>query len=350
MIELLPVHETDSDQVGAHAGTTNHWGYQTLGFFAPNRDYSSDKSLGGPTREFKEMVRRLPRRRGEVYLDVVYNHTAEGGNWDDDVDAAAFTSLGGFATADYYVLNASRRPRSTARPARPTRSTTAHLGVACSWCWTPLEYWHKVMGVDGFRFDLAPVLGRRPADAGRGRGLGRQRRFFPDHPLLRAVVELASGRASRSSPRPGICGATRSATSRPGWGEWNGRFRDAMRGYLKGDGNTDEFMALFNGDYVHFHDNGGPHKSVNFVTAHDGFTMLDLVSYNAKVNDQPFPFGPSDGGSDNNTSWDSGGDHALRRTRWRNFWLITFLARGVPMIVSGTSTAAPRTATTTRGR
>ncbi|HRL48278.1 MAG TPA: alpha-amylase family glycosyl hydrolase [Propioniciclava sp.] len=332
VIELLPVHETDSDQVGAHAGTTNHWGYQTLGFFAPNRDYSSDKSLGGPTREFKEMVAAFHAAGVKVYLDVVYNHSAEGGNWDGSADAAGFTTLGGFATSDYYVLNASGGLIDGATGTSNQMNYSSPL--SCSLVMDSLEYWHGVMGVDGFRFDLAPVLGRRPADAA-PEDWEAQRRFFPDHPLLVGIVELAQRQGFEVVAEAWDLWGYEVGNFPSGWGEWNGRFRDAMRGYLKGDGNTDEFMALFNGDYVHFHDNGGPHKSVNFVTAHDGFTMLDLVSYNAKVNDQPFPFGPSDGGSDNNTSWDSGGDHALRRTRWRNFWLITFLARGVPMIVSG---------------
>lgn len=120
-----------------------------------------------------------------------------------------------------------------------------------------------------------------------------------------------------------------------GWGEWNGRFRDAVRGFLNGDGNARDFMTVVNGDYEHYADQGGAQKSVNFVTCHDGFTLLDLVSYSRKLNDQTPPFGPSDGGSDDNRSWDSDGDHALRRQRMRNFWTVLFFSRGVPLVASG---------------
>lgn len=332
VIELLPVHETDSDQVGAHHGTTNHWGYQTLAFFAPNRDYSSDKSLGGPTREFKQMVQAFHDAGLKVYLDVVYNHSAEGGNWGGDLDAAGFTTLGGFATADYYQLNGEGRLIDGATGTSNQMNYSS--AISCDLVRDSLAYWHEEMGVDGFRFDLAPVLGRRP-DHAEPDDWAAQRRFFPDHPLLTSIVDLAHEHSFEVIAEAWDLWGYEVGNFPSGWGEWNGRFRDAMRRYLKGDGNTDDFMAFFNGDYLHFHDSGGPQKSVNFVTAHDGFTMFDLVSYNAKDNDQADPFGPSDGGGDNNLSWDSGGDHALRRARWRNFWLITFLARGVPMIVSG---------------
>ncbi|MFT3876258.1 MAG: alpha-amylase family glycosyl hydrolase [Propioniciclava sp.] len=332
VIELLPVHETDSDQRGDQAGTTNHWGYQTLAFFAPNRDYSSDQSLGGPTREFKEMVRAFHAADIEVFLDVVYNHSAEGGNWGGDLDAAGFTTLGGFATTEYYALTAGGGlidgATGTSNQMNFSSRITSRLVL------DSLRHWHDTMGVDGFRFDLAPVLGRRP-NAAEAEDWEAQRRFFSNHPLLDAVAKLAEEKTFEVIAEAWDLWGYEVGNFPSGWGEWNGRFRDAMRAYLKGDGNTDDFMSFFNGDYLHFNDNAGPQKSINFVTAHDGFTMFDLVSYNAKNNDQPYPFGPSDGGSDNNLSWDSGGDQALRRTRWRNLWLITFLARGVPMIVSG---------------
>lgn len=332
VIELLPVHETDSDQVGAHNGTTNHWGYQTLAFFAPNRDYSSDKSLGGPTREFKEMVRAFHEAGIEVFLDVVYNHSAEGGNWSGDLDAAGFTTLGGFATTEYYALTSSG---GLIDGATGTSNQTNFSSIlTCNLVLDSLRHWHDTMGIDGFRFDLAPVLGRRPNEAEADDWVA-QRRFFSNHPLLDAVANLAEENHFEVIAEAWDLWGYEVGNFPSGWGEWNGRFRDAMRAYSKGDGNTDDFMAFLNGDYLHFNDNDGPQKSVNFVTAHDGFTMFDLVSYNDKNNDQPYPFGPSDGGSDNNLSWDSGGRKSLRRTRWRNLWLLTFLARGVPMVVSG---------------
>lgn len=332
VIELLPVHETDSDQVGDQQGTTNHWGYQTLAFFAPNRDYSYDKSLGGPTKEFKQMVLAFHEAGLEVFLDVVYNHSAEGGNWNGELDSAGFTTLGGFATTEYYVLTSDGGLIDGATGT--SNQTNFSSPLTCNLVLDSLRHWHDTMGVDGFRFDLAPVLGRRP-NAAEAEDWVAQRRFFSNHPLLDDVARLAGENEFEVIAEAWDLWGYEVGNFPSGWGEWNGRFRDAMRAYGKGDGNTDDFMAFFNGDYLHFNTNDGPQKSINFVTAHDGFTMFDLVAYNEKFNDQPYPFGPSDGGSDNNLSWDSGGDEALRRTRWRNFWLITFLARGVPMIVSG---------------
>lgn len=332
VIEFLPVHETDSDQVGASTGTTNHWGYQTLAFFAPNRDYSSDKSYGGPTREFKQMVRAFHDAGIEVFLDVVYNHSAEGGNWGGELDSAGFTTLGGFATTEYYVLTAEGGLIDGATGTSNQMNFSSPITSAL--VLDSLKHWHEAMGIDGFRFDLAPVLGRRP-DAAEAEDWDAQRRFFADHSLLKAVRTWAAEQHVEVIAEAWDLWGYEVGNFPAGWGEWNGRFRDAMRRYLRGDGNTDDFMAFFNGDWLHFNSSGGPQKSVNFVTAHDGFTMFDLVSYNDKANDQPYPFGPSDGGADENLSWDSAGDQALRRTRWRNFWLVTFLARGVPMIVSG---------------
>lgn len=168
------------------------------------------------------------------------------------------------------------------------------------------------MCVDGFRFDLAPVLGRAPY------------RFDENQPLLLAIRDLGREQSVEMI-----------AEAWDLWGEWNGHFRDAVRRFLKGDGNTRDFLERVNGDYQTFNDRGGPQRSINFVTAHDGFTLMDLVSYDAKNNSVDWPFGPSDGGSDDNQSWDSAGDHALRRKRLRNFWTILLFSRGVPMTVSG---------------
>ena len=331
-IELLPVHETNSDQHGDTNGTTNFWGYQTIGFFAPNRDYSSDKSPGGPTREFKQMVSAFHEHGIEVYLDVVYNHTSEGGNWDNDVDSAAFTSFGGFATTIYYDLTADGWIVDDATGS--SNQTNFSHRPMCDLVMDSLSYWHKVMGVDGFRFDLATVLGRFPAASDK-EDWGGRRRFYKAHPLLREVADFADQQDIEVIAEAWDLWGYEVGNFPSGWGEWNGRFRDTMRHYLKGDGNTRAFMDLLNGDWLHFNDNAGPQKSINFLTAHDGFTMFDLVSFNDKDNQQPFPFGPSDGGTDANVSWDSGGDQALRRARWRNNWLIPMMSRGVPMVVSG---------------
>lgn len=330
-IELLPVHETNHSE-SCRAGKTNFWGYMTLAFFAPNRLYAHDRSPGGPTREFKAMVDAFHAAGLEVYLDVVYNHSAEGGNWNNDVNTTGFVSLGGFATAEYYSLTGDARlvDGATGTSNQLNHSSAASQALVLD----SLAYWADDMGVDGFRFDLAPVLGRKPAAAARD-DWDDQKRFFPDHPLLIGIAKLAQDRDLEVIAEAWDLWGYEVGNFPPGWGEWNGRFRDAVRGFAKGDGNTTDFIDMMNGDYHHFADQGGPQRSINFVTAHDGFTLADLVSYPGKANDQPYPFGPSDGGNDANMSWDSGGSQPLRRQRLRNFWTLLMFSRGVPMLVAG---------------
>lgn len=330
-VELLPIHETNASESGRD-GATNSWGYMTLSFFSPNRQYSSDKSFGGPTREFKEMISAFHDAGMEVYLDVVYNHTAEGGNWNGDVNTTGFTSLGGFATAEYYHMT---KDKILVDGATGTSNQLNYSSaVAQQLVLDSLRYWCIDMGVDGFRFDLATVLGRKPAESAPDDWAG-QKRFFNDHPLLVAIAEFAEAERIEVIAEAWDLWGYEVGNFPRGWGEWNGRYRDAVRRYTKGDGNTVDFLDMFNGDYHHFHDNGGAQKTINFVVAHDGFNAADLVSYQEKNNGQPFPFGPSDGGSDNNLSWDSGGDQALRRQRLRNLWTILMFSRGVPMVVAG---------------
>jgi len=329
-LELLPVHETSGSELDT-TGSSNHWGYMTLGFFAPNRQYAADKSPGGPTREFKAMVRAFHDAGIEVYLDVVYNHTGEGGNWGDG-DTVGFTSFGGFATPDYYVLTDTGLLVDGATGCG--NQTDLSSPVAQRLVLESLAYWCDEMGVDGFRFDLAPVLGRLP-DAAPREAWGEQRRFHSEHPMLTAIRDLAAARDIEVIAEAWDLWGYEVGNFPDGWGEWNGRYRDAVRRYLKGDGNTGTFMAMMNGDYQGFRDQGGPQRSINFVTAHDGFCLLDLVSYDGKVNGQPWPFGPSDGGSDSNDSWGSGGNQTFVRQRLRNFMVALILARGVPMMCSG---------------
>ena len=330
-IEFLPVHETNASE-SARPGATNAWGYMTLDFFAPNRQYAADRSPGGPTREFKEMVSAFHAAGMEVYLDVVYNHTAEGGNWNGDVATTGFTSLGGFATAEYYQMTGDKRlvDGATGTSNQMSYSSPAARRLVLD----SLHYWSAVMGVDGFRFDLATVLGRLPADAAPD-DWGALKRFFNEHPLLTGIAALAEAENIEVIAEAWDLWGYEVGNFPRGWGEWNGRYRDAVRRFTKGDANTADFLNMVNGDYHHFEDNGGPQKSINFVVAHDGFNLADLVSYQTKVNDQPYPFGPSDGGSDDNLSWDSGGDQGLRRQRLRNLWTILMFSRGVPMVVAG---------------
>jgi len=330
-VELLPVHEQNASE-SAREGATNAWGYMTLSFFAPNRQYAADKSWCGPTREFKEMVSAFHDAGLQVYLDVVYNHTAEGGNWNGDVNTTGFTSLGGFATAEYYQMTSDKRliDGATGTSNQVNYSSEAARNLVLD----SLRYWTQDMQVDGFRFDLATVLGRLPDEA-HPDDWARQKRFFSDHPLLVDIAEFARQERIEVIAEAWDLWGYEVGNFPRGWGEWNGRYRDAVRRFTKGDANTVAFTDMFNGDYHHFHDSGGAQKTINFITAHDGFNMADLVSYQEKQNNQEPPFGPSDGGSDDNLSWDSGGSQALRRQRLRNLWTILFFSRGVPMIVAG---------------
>ncbi len=330
-LELLPVHETTYSE-SSRLGHTNSWGYMTLSFFAPNRNYSYDKSLGGPTAEFQQMVASFHEIGMEVYLDVVYNHTAEGGNWNGDPATVGFTSLGGFAAAEYYVMTSSHAlvDGATGTSNQLNYSTPQAQQLVLD----SLEHWTLEMGVDGFRFDLATVLGRKPKEAERD-DWDAQKRFFNDHPLLVEIAEFADEHGIDVIAEAWDLWGYEVGNFPRGWGEWNGRYRDAVRRFTKGDGNALELADMLNGDHHHFMDNGGPQKTVNFIDAHDGFNLADLVSYQEKQNHHPFPFGPSDGGSDNNLSWDSGGSQSLRRQRIRNFFTLLYMSRGVPMFVAG---------------
>ena len=335
VIELLPVHQSTSSgrTQGPDDPPENYWGYTTLAYFAPNREYAHDRSPGGPTREFKQMVAAFHEAGVEVYLDVVYNHSGEGGHWGGDLDSTSFTSLGGFAAQEYYVLTGDNRLVDGATGV--SNQLNFSNEITCRLTLDSLCYWTHDMGVDGFRFDLAPVLGRKP-DAAHRDDWTRQREFFGQHPLLLEIARLADRSHVEVVAEAWDLWGYEVGNFPSGWAEWNGRYRDAVRAFAKGDGNTQAFIEQTNADYAHFHDQGGPSKSVNFVTAHDGFTLMDLVSYNQRTNTSlSWPFGPSDGGTDDNTSWDSGGDQALRRARLRGLLAILLLSRGVPMIVSG---------------
>jgi glycogen operon protein len=330
-IELLPVQETANDTNPDDSPGGNYWGYMTFGYFAPDRRYAYDKSPGGPTREFKQMVKAFHDQGLEVYLDVVYNHTGEGGNVGHK-DVTAFVSFGGFDASEYYVLTDDYRlvdgATGCGNQLNFSHQVTQNLVV------DSLSYWLEEMGIDGFRFDLAPVLGRTPSAFAR-ENWKEQRQFFPQHPLLKRIQLLGEKYDAEIIAEAWDIWGYEVGNFPAGWAEWNGRYRDSVRRFLKGDGNTNNFCQQVNGDYESFNDQGGPQKSINFVVAHDGFTLMDLVSYNHKNNDNTWPFGPSDGGNDNNDSWDSGGDRTLRRQRLRNFWTILFFSRGVPMVLWG---------------
>jgi isoamylase len=332
-VEFLPVHEFANDlnpeefpgwdrhfDEPPHG---NYWGYMTYGFFAPDRLYSHDKSPGGATREFKQMVKAFHEEGIEIYLDVVYNHTGEGGLWDATGDTAEILSFRGFDNAEYYALTDNNRFYWESTGCG--NNFDASKPMVQNLIKDSLHYWSMEMGVDGFRFDLATVLGRT----------GMNHSFDAGANLLHDIATMAEKNQIEIMAEAWDLGGYHVGDFPKGWAEWNGIYRDSVRRFLKGDGNSLAFIQSLNGDYAHFQDQGGPHKSVNFLTAHDGYTLMDLVSYNQKNNGAHWPFGPSDGGSDDNLSWDSGGDQGLRRQRLRNFFLIQFFSRGVPMTCGG---------------
>ncbi len=324
-IELLPVHETANDINPDDSSGGNYWGYMTYGFFAPDRRYSYDKSLGGPTKEFKEMIKAFHDNGLEVYLDVVYNHTGEGGTWDGTGAAAEITSFRGIDNSSYYALvdGSPHYWQSTGCG----NNFDASTDVVKNLIKDSLEYWITEMGADGFRFDLAPVLGRDSYP---------DYNYNPSAQLLKDIADMTTVHNVEMVAEAWDIGAYSVGSFPEKWGEWNGHYRDQVRRFMKGDANTGDFTNVFNGDYDSFNDQGGPHKSVNFLVAHDGFTLADLVSYNDKNNTSvSWPFGPSDGGNDDNDSWNSNSDQALRRQRIRNFWVIQMMSRGIPMTVWG---------------
>jgi isoamylase len=336
-IELLPVHETAAGPCPTGRPGGNFWGYMTACFFAPDRRYAADKRPGGPTREFKAMVRAFHEEGIEVYLDVVYNHTAEGGLWDSTGASAEILSYRGLDNPGYYAL-VPGNPRAYWESTGCGNNLDAGSPAVRGLILDSLAYWLDEMGADGFRFDLAPVLGRVQA-AGYG--------FNPRADILVQIADLAASRGAEVIAEAWDCseGGYQVGNFPDRWAEWNGRYRDSVRRFMKFSlgGNLSPADAL-HGDWLHFADQGGPGRSINFVDAHDGFTLADLVSYDRKRNDGDWPFGPSDGGSDSNESWDSSwvppaadcpDSRAFRRQRWRNFVAFLMLSRGVPMTVYG---------------
>ena len=349
-IELLPVHESDNDGNPDNSPGGNYWAYMTYGYFAPDRRYSSDKSLGGPTKEFKEMVAAFHEAGMEVYLDVVFNHSGEGGLWYsktkwvdgkevsnpefDNYQTVELTFMRGLDNSSWYCLPPAAKG-SYWETTGCGNNLQCDNPIVGQMILDSLEYWIDEMGVDGYRFDLAPVVGREFD--------GTNWNYNPNAQLLKDIASLGASRNAEMIAEAWDIGAYGVGTFPAGWGEWNGRYRDALRGFV-GTGNksgTDkgDFLQYMNGDYNNFNDQGGPHKTVNFVVAHDGFTLADLCSYEGNGNAQnsklSWPFGPSDGGNGDYNSLGFGTTQAAKRQANRNYIAIQMMSRGVPMIVWG---------------
>lgn len=343
-IEFLPVQETQNDTNDNIPNTNsgdNYWGYMTLNYFAPDRRYAYDKTPGGPTREFKEMVKAFHDNGIKVLVDVVYNHTGEGGAWSPtDKTTYNITSFRGLDNATYYSLTSDMQnswDNTGVGGNYNTRNTVAQNLIIDS-----LAYWRDKLGVDGYRFDLASVLGNTCQH-----GCFNFDKMDAGNALNRVVAELP--------PRPALGGSGVDLIAEPwaiggnsyqvggfpsGWAEWNGSYRDVVRQAQNKLGSvaitTGQMASRFAGSSDLYGDDGRkPWHSVNFVTAHDGFTLKDLYSCSGKNNNQAWPWGPSDGGEDNNNNWDQGGIAADQRKAARNGMALMMLSAGVPMIVGG---------------
>jgi glycogen operon protein len=325
-VELMPVHQFVSDAILAERGLANYWGYNTIGFFAPHNAYSASGSRGEQVQEFKSMVRTLREAGIEVILDVVYNHTAEGNHLGPTL------SFRGIDNASYYRL-AGDDQRFYVDTTGTGNSLLMRHPHVLQMIMDSLRYWILEMHVDGFRFDLAAALARQFHE------VDRLSAFFDmvqQDPVVSQVKLIAE-------PWDVGEGGYQVGNFPPLWSEWNGKYRDTVRDFWRGEHATlPEFASRLTGSSdLYLSDGRRPVASVNFVTCHDGFTLADLVSYNDKHNEANGERGAD--GSDDNRSWNCGaegpsqdpGITALRHRQQRNFLSTVLLSQGVPMLLAG---------------
>ncbi|NLU71934.1 glycogen-debranching protein [Streptomyces sp. HNM0575] len=343
-VEFLPMQESQNDANDADPGSSaddNYWGYVTDDFFAPDRRYAADRSPGGPTREFRAMVRAYHDAGIKVIADVVYNHTGEGGPWKEgDKDTYAIHSYRGLDNPAYYSLTDDRQEpmdNTGVGGNYNTRNPVAQDLVIDS-----LAYWKDTLGVDGFRHDLAPLLGNTCQH-----GCFKYSATDPKTALHRITEEMPArgpggGEGTDWIAEPWALGeGTYQIGEFPaGWSEWNGKYRDTLRtgqNKLGVEEVTPKQLATrFAGSSDLYGDDGRrPFNSVNFMVAHDGFTLRDLYACNEKDNGRSWPYGPSDGGSDDNISWDQGGSATAQRQAARNGFAFLMLSAGTPMMTGG---------------
>jgi isoamylase len=321
-VELLPVHSYVNDRHLAEKGLQNYWGYNTLGFFAPEMRYSASRKV----KEFKTMVKTLHSAGIEVILDVVYNHSCEGNQLGPTL------SLRGVDNASYYIVNADNRRYYDDFTGCGNTVNLEHPR-ALQLVMDSLRYWVEEMHVDGFRFDLASALAR---EAGKVENLGGFFDAIRQDPVLNRVKLIAE-------PWDLGHGGYQVGNFPLGWAEWNDRYRDGMRSYWKGDGGMlGEVAKRLTGSQDLYGWSGKqPSASINFVTAHDGFTLHDLVSYNDKHNEANGE--DNRDGNSNNHAWNCGVEGptddadvlSLRARQKRNLLATLLLSQGVPMLLAG---------------
>jgi glycogen operon protein len=325
-VELMPVHHHARDRHLEEKGLTNYWGYNSVGYFVPDRRLARSTTPAGSVREFKRMVRALHAAGLEVILDVVYNHTAEGNHLGPTL------SLKGIDNASYYRL-VSGDPRHYMDFTGCGNTLNMRSPQVLQLIMDSLRYWVLEMHVDGFRFDLASALARELFE------VDRLASFFDiihQDPVLSQVKLIAE-------PWDLGQGGYQVGNFPVLWTEWNGKYRDTVRRFWRGDGGTVSELAtrLSGSNDLYGHSGRKPYASINFVTAHDGFTLNDLVSYNEKHNDANLENNAD--GESNNLSFNHGvegptddpGIAEVRRRQARNFLATLLLSQGVPMISHG---------------
>ncbi|WP_248759628.1 glycogen debranching protein GlgX [Pseudarthrobacter sp. SSS035] len=325
-IELMPVHQFVNEGTLQDKGLSNYWGYNTIGFFAPQNTYSSTGDTGQQVQDFKAMVRTLHRAGIEVILDVVYNHTAEGNHLGPTL------SFKGIDNASYYRLM-----EGDEKHYMDYTGTGNSLNVrqphSLQLLMDSLRYWVTEMHVDGFRFDLASTLAREFYDVDK---LSTFFELIQQDPVVSQVKLIAE-------PWDVGPGGYQVGNFPPQWTEWNGQYRDTVRDFWRGEPATlGEFASRLTGSAdLYEHSGRRPVASINFVTAHDGFTLADLVSYNEKHNDANGE--DNNDGESHNRSWNCGAEGptddpavlGLRARQQRNFIASLLLSQGVPMLLHG---------------
>lgn len=331
-VELLPIFEFDENEnnnINPKSGKrlTNYWGYSTLGFFAPKCSYAQDKTPGGCVTEFKQLVKECHKAGIEVLLDVVYNHTAEGNE-----NGYTF-EFKGIQNDVYYTLWENDKQFYTNYSGCGNTVNCNHPIVA-NFILASLRYWVMQMHIDGFRFDLASILCRGQNGALMG---------FP--PLTNMISEDPILRNTKIIAEPWDAGGGYQIGSFPGgrWAEWNDRFRDDTRRFIRGDEFTSTAVAtrMTGSSDIYLHNGKKPYQSINYVSCHDGFTMNDIVSYNKKHNEENGEEGRD--GADYNQSYNHGYEGActnvkietLRTRQIKNFMTALLISQGTPMILGG---------------
>jgi isoamylase len=324
-VELLPMHHIADESFLHERGLSNYWGYSSIGYFAPHADYAATGTRGEQVREFKGMVKALHRAGIEVILDVVYNHTAEGNH------LGPMLAFKGVDNASYYRLMPDDRRYYMDFTGTGNSLNVVHPSVL-RLIMDSLRYWVSECHVDGFRFDLASALARELYD------VDRLSAFFDvihQDPLLSQVKLIAE-------PWDVGPGGYQVGNFPVGWSEWNGIYRDVGRDFWRGQAGIGEFASRFTGSSDLYESDGRePFASINFITAHDGFTLRDLVSYNEKHNEANLE--DNRDGTDDNRSWNCGVEgetddpeiNALRERQQRNFLATLLLSQGVPMLLGG---------------